>query len=81
MSNNKGPTEGGSGGKRGHSGMEHWAKTAEIKKSSNVHRRVSDKMESQAAEESAGRCEECGRTFKFLVSKKAVVCLDCATSL
>jgi hypothetical protein len=25
------PSEGGSGGKRGHSAMEHWASTAEVK--------------------------------------------------
>jgi hypothetical protein len=25
------PSEGGSGGRRGHSGMEHWAETSEIK--------------------------------------------------
>jgi len=43
MSYNKGPTEGGSGGKRGHSNMEHWTYTEEIKESSKKHRRKEDK--------------------------------------
>ena len=43
MARNKGPTEGGSGGKRGHSGMEHWEKTDEIKKATRGQRRVEDK--------------------------------------
>ncbi len=34
--NYKGPTEGGSDGKRGHSGMEHWVKTKEIKDSIRI---------------------------------------------
>ena len=48
MSNYKGPTEGGSGGKRGHSNMEHWTKSAELKDSSRVQRRIDDKRESLA---------------------------------
>jgi hypothetical protein len=42
----KGPTEGGSGGKRGHSNMEHWGYTDEIKENSKSHRRIKDKSES-----------------------------------
>ncbi len=45
MSNYKGPTEGGSGGKRGHSTMEHWTDSAELKESSRKHRRIQDKEE------------------------------------
>ncbi len=36
------PSEGGSGGKRGHSGMEHWFTTAEIKDAARRQRRVTD---------------------------------------
>ncbi len=43
MANAKRPTEGGSGGKRGHSGMEHWEYTAEIKDAARTHRRIVDK--------------------------------------
>jgi hypothetical protein len=43
------PTEGGSGGKRGHSGMEHWAQTAEIKDAARIQRRIADRNESQCA--------------------------------
>jgi hypothetical protein len=45
MSNYKGPTEGGSGGKRGHSNMEHWVTTAEIKESTKSLRRKDDDEE------------------------------------
>ena len=45
MSNYKGPTEGGSGGKRGHSNMEHWVTTEEIKDSTKVRRRKNEKKE------------------------------------
>lgn len=37
-------TEGGQGGKRGHSNMVHRAKTAEIKDAANRHRRVEAKL-------------------------------------
>ena len=37
------PSEGGSGGKRGHSAMEHWAFTAEIKDAARVRRRIGDR--------------------------------------
>jgi len=43
MSINKSPTEGGSGGKRGHSNMEHWEYTEEIKKSTKTLRRKNSK--------------------------------------
>ena len=39
----KGPTEGGSGGKRGHSNMEHWGFTAEVKQASRKRRRLEDR--------------------------------------
>ena len=42
------PPEGGSGGKRGHSSMEHWAKTAEIK---DAARRVRRHADEKAVEE------------------------------
>ncbi len=45
MSINKGPTEGGSGGKRGHSNMEHWDYTEEIKRTTKVLRRSNEKKE------------------------------------
>jgi len=45
MGNYKGPTEGGSGGKRGHSSMEHWTNTAELKESSKIRRRLNSKKE------------------------------------
>lgn len=48
MSNYKGPTEGGSGGKRGHSNMEHWEYTEEIKRSNRSKRRRDDKVESHS---------------------------------
>ncbi len=41
----KGPTEGGSGGKRGHSGMEHWGVTDEVKEAARRNRRIEDKRE------------------------------------
>ena len=37
------PPEGGSGGKRGHSSMEHWVMTAEIKDAARKVRRRCDK--------------------------------------
>jgi hypothetical protein len=37
------PSEDGSGGKRGHSGMEHWAYTAEVKDAARVRRRLGDR--------------------------------------
>jgi glycine/D-amino acid oxidase-like deaminating enzyme len=38
------PSEGGSGGKRGHSGMEHWLTTEEIKDAARRQRRLTDKQ-------------------------------------
>jgi hypothetical protein len=43
MSIRKGPTEGGSGGKRGHSNMEHWGYTEEVKEAAKRRRRIEDK--------------------------------------
>ena len=40
----KGPTEGGSGGKRGHSNMEHWGYTDEVKEAARKRRRIEDKQ-------------------------------------
>jgi hypothetical protein len=39
----KGPSEGGSGGKLGHSGMDHWAYTDEVKETARRRRRIEDK--------------------------------------
>ena len=43
MGNLKGKTEGGTGGKRGHSNMDHWVTTKEIKDSTRIRRRLEDK--------------------------------------
>lgn len=40
----KGPTEGGSGGNRGHSNMEHWGYTGEVKETARKRRRIEDKQ-------------------------------------
>ncbi len=45
MANPKGPSEGGSGGKRGHSNMEHWGDTAEVKDAARTRRRIDDARE------------------------------------
>jgi hypothetical protein len=37
-------SEGGTGGKRGHSNMEHWAYTDEIKDAARSRRRLDDKQ-------------------------------------
>jgi hypothetical protein len=42
MGSKKVPSEGGSGGARGHSNMEHWLHTAEIKDSARKRRRRED---------------------------------------
>lgn len=44
MGNYKSPTEGGSGGKRGHSNMEHWITTEELKESTKIRRRQEDRQ-------------------------------------
>lgn len=41
----KGPTEGGSGGGRGHSNMDHWAETAEVKEAARIRRRLDARAE------------------------------------
>ncbi len=43
MAVTKGPSEGGSGGKRGHSGMEHRGFTDEVKEAARKRRRLDDK--------------------------------------
>ncbi len=40
----QGPTEGGSGGKRGHSNMEHWGFTDEVKSAARKRRRLEDQQ-------------------------------------
>jgi hypothetical protein len=45
MGVHKGPSEGGAGGKRGHSNMEHWGETDEVKSASRRRRRLDDKKE------------------------------------
>jgi hypothetical protein len=47
VSNPKNPTAGGSGGKRGHSNMEHWGYTAEVKEAARTRRRQDDVREAQ----------------------------------
>jgi hypothetical protein len=44
MANSKTLSEGGSGGKRGHSAMEHWMPTAEVKNNANKRRREENKI-------------------------------------
>jgi hypothetical protein len=41
-------SEGGSGGKKGHSNMTHWTRTEEIKKAAKKHRRQESKKLSLA---------------------------------
>ena len=43
----KTPSEGGSGGKRGHSNMEHWVYTDEIKAAARLKRRQDDESTTQ----------------------------------
>lgn len=45
MAISKGPAEGGQGGKRGHSNMEHWEFTEEIKLAAKKRRRLATKIE------------------------------------
>lgn len=41
----KGKTEGGQGGKRGHSNMDHWMFTEEVKEAARKRRRLNAKVE------------------------------------
>ncbi|HTU27597.1 MAG TPA: hypothetical protein VMF30_19460 [Pirellulales bacterium] len=43
MGTQKGPSEGGSGGKRGHSNMEHWDYSDDVKAAAKRRRRLDDK--------------------------------------
>lgn len=45
----KGPTEGGSGGKRGHSNMDHWIYSDEVKEGSRKRRRLNSKKVTREA--------------------------------
>jgi len=49
MGNPKGPSEGGSGGKRGHSNMEHSAYTVEVKRAARKRRRLDSRKLVQLA--------------------------------
>lgn len=49
MGNLKYPTEGGSGGKRGHSNMEHAVYSSEHKQASRVRRRLEAKQQERQA--------------------------------
>jgi len=51
----KGPTEGGSDGKRGHSNMEHWGFTEDVKDVAKRRRRLDDKAESARGRAEAER--------------------------
>jgi hypothetical protein len=46
-------SEGGSGGKRGHSNMTHWAYTHEIKDAARIRRRLDDKLIVRAHDDSS----------------------------
>ena len=66
----KTPSEGGSGGRRGHANMEHWGYTDEVKDAARVQRRLDDKREiltqTNRDEYSASRktrVESCSRTL------------------
>ena len=81
MANYKGPTEGGSGGKRGHSSMEHWTFTEELKDSSKVQRRIDSKSLSKqaiSAQDEQSLCDECGSTFTPSKSAYVGLCPECA---
>lgn len=50
----KGPSEGGSGGKRGHRNMEHWGFNDEVKEAARSRRRLDDRaLAGNGVEESA----------------------------
>ncbi len=51
-------SEGGSGGKRGHSNMDHWAKTEEIKESARRKRKQADVDEVQRGLEESAEDDE-----------------------
>ena len=68
----KGKTEGGSGGKRGHSNMDHWVTTEEIKDGSRKQRRLGNKEliaeEIEQSERGAHRCRSCGGVWEVTVT-------------
>ncbi len=89
MGNYKGPTEGGSGGKRGHSAMEHWTKTEELKDTSKIHRRVDDLRsanegvdeyvdEAVADNRPKANCDECDSSYYSECSAYVELCPECA---
>lgn len=50
----KGPSEGGSGGKRGHRNMEHWGFNEEVKEAARSRRRLDNRDLSKSDEEPVG---------------------------
>ena len=60
MSIPKGPSEGGNGGKRGHSNMEHWGYSDEVKEAARLRRRIDDKkiVEEQFEDDDSHRPNE-----------------------
>ncbi len=54
MATLKGPSEGGSGGKRGHRNMEHWGFNGEVKEAARSRRRLDDRYLSTGDAESGG---------------------------
>jgi hypothetical protein len=81
MANYKGPTEGGSDGKRGHSNMEHWTYTEELKETSKVQRRIDSRsMEKEATDKfrEGASCDECGSGFVLTSSEYKSLCSECA---
>ena len=59
-----GPSEGGSGGKRGHRNMEHWGFTDEVKEFARRRRRLDDRLlaRSELDEWSAATPDDDSRT-------------------
>lgn len=83
MANSKRPTEGGSGGKRGHSNMEHWTYTEELKETSKIQRRIDSRsLAKEATDEfhKGAQCYECGNFFLTTSSKCQCLCSECADS-
>ncbi len=82
----KGKSDGGSGGKRGHSNMNHWMHTEEIKSAARKARRLEAKevINAEVADHSKGRellhCGRCGASWELthhlsMSTRRAVVAL------
>jgi len=63
----KTPTEGGSGGKRGHSNMENWVHTDEIKDAARTQPRIEDRRESSASTEQLDDARQIARVEWWLM--------------